>query len=85
MEIFPIKKEIQNIKIIEEYFFEFIETKEFECKKLYFKQFIDPEDNIILDFKFNISFLILNKLFKSMTSTSGDYLFDNIYLKAEIW
>ena len=92
MDIFLIKKDDENISnLIENYFFEFIEERDYEEKSNYFiknnlVEFkMDNNNSKYSNFYFNLPFVILNRILKSIEKISGEYILNSMFIPNIIW
>lgn len=92
MDIFLIKKDSDNnSNLIEDYFFEFIEDRDYKEKSNYFiknnlVEFkIDNNNSQYSNFYFNLPFVILNRILKSIEKISGEYILKSMFIPNIIW
>jgi hypothetical protein len=88
MEIFLIKRENKIEQIIDDYFFDYIENSDVGNKISYYLKNHILSDNKIFtwnNFYFNLPFLILGKLLKSIDSKGTEYFVGSIHIPHGIW
>jgi hypothetical protein len=91
MDIFLIINSTKNElspRVIENYFFEYLKKEEYPIKTEYFQKNKILPQIYIPEYHFKISFLILNKILKSIENhdeNSGEFLTNKIFLPSCIW
>lgn len=85
MDIFLIKKEAEIDEIIEDYFFTYIENSAFWIKAAYFQKNNMVTRKEVSNYYYDLPFIILKRLLKSIESGTGEYILNSVYIPADFW